>query len=318
MLDMKSIKFLPKEDWNEAEKFADQLISTEDSKALGYYIKAGISLQLDEQPKALLNLNESINANPSAVESLTAKAKVLSELQGVESAIQDISKHCEQYPEQAHCRYILGSLYAQDKQFDQAEKALNATLEINEKLVPAYRQLAKVHAAQSDVDAVEASLKRGIDALDNNKLRFELAAVYYGLGRHSQAAEAYEAILAKNENSLAAKNNLAMIYAENIGTEDSLKTARSMIVDLQESENPAYLDTVGWVMYLNGEYEQSINYLKAAVDKLGSSALLQYHLGMAYYKNDQKELAKEHLTLATAEEAKYPGFEEAVETLKSL
>ena len=73
------------------------------------------------------------------------------------------------------------------------------------------------------------------------------------------------------------------------------------------------------MLYFSGDYDQAVAYLTAAVDKLGSSALLQYHLGMAQYKNGNIAAAKEHLGLATKDsEANYPGVEEARATLAKI
>ena len=85
-----------------------------------------------------------------------------------------------------------------------------------------------------------------------------------------------------------------------LSSPENLAKARALAADLQDSDNPAFLDTVGWVMYMNGDYEQAITYSLAAVDKVGTSTLLQYHLGMAYYKSGDLEKAKTHLELSHA------------------
>jgi tetratricopeptide (TPR) repeat protein len=310
-----------KEDWDAASSFAQRLIESEESKALGYYLQAGLDMRLDEKDKAIKNLELSLQHQANAVETLTSLAGLISEQQGQQAALSYVTAHCETYPEQAHCQYILGSLYAQDKQFDTAIGAIENALSINDQLVAAYRQLAKIHAAKGDKEQLEKVLLRGIEATNRVGLSFDLAGLYYQTDRFPEAVTVYENIVARAEGpkALSAKNNLAMIYAENIATEESLKQARALIVDLQDSENAAYLDTVGWVMYLTGDYEQAVSYLTAAVDKVGSSAYLQYHLGMAYYKNGETENAKQHLQLATQNEAEqYPGLEEAKTILTEL
>ena len=310
-----------KEDWAAASDFAQRLIGSEDSKALGHYLQAGLNIRLDEKDKAIKNLELSLQYQANAVESLTSIAGLISEQKGRPAAISYVTAHCDKYPEQAHCQYVLGSLYAQDKKFDMAVTKLEKALAINEKLVAGYRQLAKVYAAKDDKAQLEKTLMRGIEATNRVGLSFDLAGLYYQTARYAEAAEVYKNIVARTEGekALSAKNNLAMIYAENIATEESLKEARALIVDLQDSENAAFLDTVGWVMYLTGDFEQAVSYLTAAVDKLGSSEYLQYHLGMAHYKNGDSESARQHLQLATQNEAaNYPGLEEAKATLAIL
>ncbi len=163
------------------------------------------------------------------------------------------------------------------------------------------------------------AIKQGIAATNAGGLKFELAGFYYSTEKYQQARDVYQEIIDSNEDALAAKNNLAMIYAENLTSPENLKKARALAADLQDTENPAFLDTVGWVMYLTGDYEQAVSYSLAAVDKVGTSSLLQYHLGMAYYKLGDSDNAKKHLELATQDpENRYTGFDEAEATLQQL
>ncbi len=308
-----------KEDWDAASKFAQRMIDSEDSKALGYFLQSGLNLRLEEFDEAIANLEQSLVQQPAAVESLSSMVQVLSQEKGLDAAIAYINGHCEQYPEQAHCGYIAGTLYAQNQDFERAEAELNRAITLDEKFKTAYRQLAKVYASQQQLEKTEDALARGIAATDSKPLRFELAGVYYSTGKYEQARDMYEGLVADDEDALAAKNNLAMIYAENLSSPENLAKARALAADLQDSDNPAFLDTVGWVMYMNGDYEQAITYSLAAVDKVGTSTLLQYHLGMAYYKSGDLEKAKTHLELATqTPDILYPGLEEAQATLQQL
>lgn len=308
-----------KEDWESARSFAQRLIDSDDSKALGYFLQAGMNSRLEEHDAAIANLKASIKHEPKAVESLTSLAAILAKEKGVDSSIDYTSKHCNKYDTQSHCRHILGSLYAQKGDYDSAVENLETALALNDKQIVSYRQLAKVHAAKRDQAGVGNALKRGIAATNDQGLAFELASFYYQIKDYDSSSNVYLSMLDVNEDNLAAKNNLAMLYAEFLNSPANIKTATALIADLQDSENPAYLDTVGWVLYLTGEYDRSVTYLQAAVDKVGSSGLLQYHLGMALYKLGDLASAKQHLELAVEnKDARYKGFDEAEATLAKL
>lgn len=308
-----------KEDWEAAKSFAQRLIDKEDSEALGYFLKAGLDARMDGKGEAIKSLKRSLEIEPKAVESLASLATMLAEEESVESAIDYVGNHCDTYNEQAHCRHLLGSLYAQNKAYDKAEESLKAALSLNDKQVTSYRQLAKVYAAQRKTDDIVATLKQGLEATDDQSMAFELANFYYQIQDYQKSSEVYKAMINANADSLPAKNNLAMLYAEFMNTPENLKEAAALIADLQDSDNPAYLDTVGWVLYLTGEYDRAVTYLQAAVDKVGSSGLLQYHLGMAFYKLGDLENAKIHLELAIEnKEARYAGFDLAEATLAEL
>ncbi|MBQ77373.1 MAG: hypothetical protein CL692_02205 [Cellvibrionales bacterium] len=308
-----------KEDYDSAKKFADQLIATDTSKALGYFLKANLELRLEEFSAATANLKKSLASEPKGVESLTALSSLITQEQGIEEALSFVDAHCKQYPEQAHCHYILGTLLAQNGQLDNAIVTIEKAITLNDQLLPAYRQLAKIYGVKRDINGVVKILRRGYDSTNQPSLAFDLASFHYQVQNYQAASEIYEELIDQNDEALSAKNNLAMIYAQQLRSPENLKKALALTADLQDSENPAFLDTVGWVFYLTGDYERALTYVQAAVDKIGSAAELQYHLGMIFLKLGDIESGKTHLTLAVEDEnARYNGFDIAAATLAEL
>ena len=101
-------------------------------------------------------------------------------------------------------------------------------------------------------------------------------------------------------------------------TEANLQRAVQLSADLGATEQPAFLDTAGWVQYQLENYPQALALIQLAVDNGGNTAVYQYHLGMAYYKNNMPEQAKEALTLAVSVEGAYAGKDEAQKVLDTL
>ncbi|HUL30491.1 MAG TPA: tetratricopeptide repeat protein, partial [Thermodesulfobacteriota bacterium] len=58
--------------------------------------------------------------------------------------------------------------------------------------------------------------------------------------------------------------------------------------------------------------------LKESNEKVPDNSMMRYHLGMAYYKNGDKELAKKELKKALELEPKFSGAGEAKEALSKL
>ena len=312
-----------KEDWDAARSFAQRLVDSEKSKALGYFLMAGLDSRLEDNDSAIKNLKASLKAEPKGVESLTGLSTLITKQDSSEAAASYVSEHCENYPKQAHCRHILGSLYAQSGKLNSAITEFEAALTLNDKLLITYRQLAKIYGFQRNKEGVIAVLERGIEATQDQGLKFDMANFYYQIRDYQKSSEIYLSMIDADENALSAKNNLSMLYAEFLNTPENIKAANALIADLQDSENPAYLDTVGWVLYLTGEYDRAVTYLQAAVDKVGSSALLQYHLGMAFYKLEDPINAKVHLELAVKDgrddpAQRYSGFDVALATLETI
>ncbi len=312
-----------KEDWDAARSFANRLVDSEKSRALGYFLLAGLDTRLEDQDSAIKNLKASLKAEPKGVESLTGLSSLITQQDGLEAAVAFVGEHCKNYPTQAHCRHLFGSLLAQSGKLDLAIVELEEALSLNDKLLITYRQLAKVYGSQRNKEGVVAVLERGLAATQDQGLAFDMANFYYQIGDFQKSSEIYAAMIDADENALSAKNNLAMLYAEFLNTPENIKKANALIADLQDSDNPAFLDTVGWVLYLTGEYDRAVTYLQAAVDKVGSSGLLQYHLGMAFFKLDDTVNAKVHLELAVKDgrddpSKRFSGFDVALATLESI
>jgi Tfp pilus assembly protein PilF len=55
-----------------------------------------------------------------------------------------------------------------------------------------------------------------------------------------------------------------------------------------------------------------------ANEKIPDNSMMRYHLGMAYYKNGDKEFAKKELRKALELDPKFSGAEEAKDILEKL
>jgi len=129
--------------------------------------------------------------------------------------------------------------------------------------------------------------------------------------RFEEAILAYETFLTRKPDNLVAANNLAAMLADHRTDRESLQKAKELASGLAETNQPALLDTLGWVHYRLGEYEQAAAVLSDVVEKAPNVPIFSYHLGMVYYKQGDNRAAKEILSRAVAEEYKYTGVDEA-------
>ena len=83
-----------------------------------------------------------------------------------------------------------------------------------------------------------------------------------------------------------------------------------------DSANAA--DTLAWVYYRKGAYGLAIGLLEDAVKRSPENPTYHHHLGMAYYKNNDKPRAKSHLKRALEIKKDYQEAEEIRRTLGEL
>ncbi|WP_162270529.1 tetratricopeptide repeat protein [Prosthecochloris sp. CIB 2401] len=113
----------------------------------------------------------------------------------------------------------------------------------------------------------DAQLREG-DAQQPAWLRMQaaitMALVSEKTGREEQSLDAYSRVLDIDPHNTLALNNLAYMLAErNERLPEALAYARKAVQT--EPGNPVFLDTLGWVYFKLGNYEQALLYLERAV-----------------------------------------------------
>lgn len=118
-----------------------------------------------------------------------------------------------------------------------------------------------------------------------------LADVLAKLERGQESVKYYEDALRLDSTNHNAMNNYAFYMAER---EERLDHAKELsLAALQyEPENPAYLDTAGWIFYKKAEYEVALEYILAAVETGNASAGVYEHAGDVYEKLGQLQKAQ--------------------------
>ena len=144
-----------------------------------------------------------------------------------------------------------------------------------------------------------------------------LGILFDQLENYERATVEYEQALKIDPNFSPAANNLAWIYSEQGG---DLKEALNLaqIAFQTNPEDPHITDTLGWIYYKKKAYIQSIRYLRESKEKLPNNPIVRYHLGMAYYKADRNEQAKQELEASLSLSGKFPGSKQARETIQLI
>ena len=76
-------------------------------------------------------------------------------------------------------------------------------------------------------------------------------------------------------------------------------------------KSAAVMDTLGWAYYLKGRYLSAISELQDSVELVPDNPVINFHLGMAYFKNNQPDVAREYLEKALKLDQNFEGAEEA-------
>jgi Flp pilus assembly protein TadD len=144
-----------------------------------------------------------------------------------------------------------------------------------------------------------------------------LGVIHEGRKEYDKAKVRYEQALRINPKFGPAANNLAIIYADRDGDIDRAlslaQTAREQL-----PQDPLVADTLGWLYYKKNVNRYAVSLLKEAATKASDNPVIQYHLGLAYQKNGDKELAKQAFQASLKLNPGHPGADEARKLLGEL
>lgn len=309
-----------RQEWIEAEKTAARIQEKYPDRMSGYFKAAQVHESRKQFAQAAKEYEEAAKR--------AGRADGRAFLGMVRSLVADNQndqalKHLRDLTQRESGNYIaqtlLGEVLLKTGDKTGATAAFEKAIAVEPGYAPPYRYLSALKSASGDDAGAVAILESGIQATKGaTPLRLALASLHEKAGHPDAAIVQYEAMLAAEPASPLAANNLAMALAAYRDTPENLDRARRLSEPLQTSENPAFLDTVGYVRYKRGEYQQAIPIFEAALLQVPTAPLLRFHLGMAQYKAGDAAGARENLRQALNSEFPFAGREEAQSLLAEL
>jgi tetratricopeptide (TPR) repeat protein len=193
-----------------------------------------------------------------------------------------------------------------------AEQSYRKTIAVAPGSAAAYHGLAKLLASQRRMDDGLLALDQGSRALPED-LSFPATRAEWlaRAGRPDDAIAVYESLIKRAPEDDAYANNLAYLLVESKSDAASLERALALTRRFSGSNNPGYLDSLGWVQYKLGHYVEAIAILERAERRAPAAPLLQLHLGLALYKKGDVVSGAEHLRKALESKPPLPGLDEA-------
>src|SRR5580704_8430214 len=154
----------------------------------------------------------------------------------------------------------------------------------------------------------EDMIKRSKNKEFSRRCQYTLSNCYVQKGDIATGEKILEEILAKEPKDPSVNNDLGYLYADQ---GKHLPRAEGMIriALTAEPDNPAYLDSMGWVLFKLGRLEEAQKLLeKAANTPGGGDGTIAEHLGDCYSKMNTTEKAHESWkrALKEAKDDSYP------------
>ena len=181
----------------------------------------------------------------------------------------------------------------------------------NDEAVEAVRNALKQDATNPDLNALLGSLlmqggkndeaialfKSLIDRFPNNDevqkiARSSLSTIYTNMGDFAKGEAELELLFAKIPDDATVNNDLGYLYAEQ---GKNLEKAEAMIrkAITEEPENYAFLDSLGWVLFKRGKFQEARIPLEKAQGDPRADSTIPDHLGDVYFQLQLPAKARE-------------------------
>jgi len=232
--------------------------------------------------------------------------------------VHKIPKHPAGYARLSH-------LYMAQGQWDKAGGELEKALKLDPRSDSLSASLVQIYVKQKKYGAALTLMENRLRQNPLDAFAFNMIGqIYSAQGNERKAEEAYrqamavyEKILEKQPGLWVAANDLAFLLSQYGTKPGDLNRALSLARKAYErhSDNPAVLDTLGWIYYKMGDYRHAQEMITKGLVKAPSSVMLNYHLGMVMLKTGQCNQGKERLNWALRSGEGFAGRQEALNAL---
>jgi tetratricopeptide (TPR) repeat protein len=188
------------------------------------------------------------------------------------------------------------TLLGDDKQTDQATQVLrslgnNGHLDLDTSLELAQVEDRGKRYADAERDA-NAALPLAHDTADKAKVWSLLGAIYLDQKYYEQAEDMFRKSLAVNAHDAEVLNDYGYMLADRgVRLDEAVSMIHSAVAE--DPTNSAYLDSLGWAYYKQGNLPAAQQYLLQAVAHDSTDPTILGHLGDVYAKMGQPDRAEQ-------------------------
>lgn len=241
----------------EAGQYFEQLLTLGERNNTAHYYLGRLSEKQQKYSAAKAHYL-SVDPGKEFMAAQVALTRMLVEQNKLDEALTLLGEARNRHPARMESLFLLeGELLVDDRQLGKALILFERALKINPESVNLLYSRAMVYEKLDDLEGLEKDLR---------------------------------SILAFDPDNAAALNALGYTLADRT---DRVKEAEALILQAYDlnSKDPAILDSMGWVQFRLGNYEQAEKYLKMAYARL-PDAEIAAHLGEVLWVKGKKDAAR--------------------------
>lgn len=244
------------------ETLVESFLEIEAEFPMGYALAADFYTRSEDFDKALSALEKTTKLMPQNDNAWRTRVQLLYQEQRYDDVIS-VGKEADGiFPNDAFIQFFVGATYFIQNKHDDAENWLSLAT-----------QTPSPDALRSTIFGM-------------------LGDVFSARDKWKEADRAYERSLELDPDNVNVLNNYAYYLSER---DEQLERAKKMSLRAINGDpnNASYLDTVGWVFYKLGDFENAKIYIQKSLDTGEASATVLDHMGDIYLKLNQSKKAKD-------------------------
>lgn len=312
---------IARKDWIGAEEVAKALRRLQDNEAVIGQIEGAALEGLNRIDESIAAFERAQSAAPTALRPMVALVSSYirgGELERAESFLKAVLDSSEN---NLVAQVELARVYAVGERWDEAEQILADAIETNPNESYAYSSMFAFLSERDRQEEAQQVIDEGLERIPGDPTLALLK------GQALEQEEDYEGVLEhfekmyeSNKDSAVFVNNYVSMLTEVRPDKETAERALELASILERSPVPQFQDTVGWIYYRLGRYEEAVPLLEQAAAGVPNMAVVRYHLGMTYKALDRPAAAMQELERAVelAENQPLANIEEAKQALEEV
>lgn len=293
----------------------NKLAAIKPDSALVQFRLASIHMAMQNLPSASDALKKALTLQPDYLDAQLALASLEVGKGNHEQALA-IARQIQKQRAKSPVGYELeGNLMLAQKKPDLAVKAYQQAFTIS-KSGPL---MVKLHTSMNQAGKSKEADTRLAQWLkehpDDTSTRMYQANIYLFGKQNKAAIEQYQTVLQQDPKYVPALNNLAWLYQQE---KDPRALEYAEKANQLTPDNPATLDTLGYILVEQGNTTRGLPLLQKATSLAPEAAEIRYHLALGFIKSGDKAMARKELEQLLASGKNFSKIDEVRALMKQL
>jgi len=309
---LRAVAEIDRKQYDKADEDIKLSLEKEPNNPTAYVQLGNLRMAQNQLPEAQRAYQQALDQDPNSTDALGGVLNVDLVQKQPDKAIATAKLQLAKYPRNAEFHVMLGQLLLDPARRDPggAEQEFKQAADLDKKNAEA---MIKLGLVQNERGASDQALQTYLEGsrLHPKEVSFYLLAggIYENNHDWDHAKQQYQKVLEIQPDNPLASNNLAYVMLQQGGNLD-VAFAMAQTARRQLPDNPNSADTLGWAFYQKKVYTSAIALFREAVRKEPDNPLFNYHLGLAYARSGQANLAKQQLDRVVRIKPDFPDVEE--------